>query len=129
MARRCGISLVIESRKRRKENAMQSNEIRQGFERAEQCIRQAARACSNANTISMDLKDSIQSLDQQVDRAREVVMQSSDDSSVRQCVDELEKLGDRARDACERDPGAGEEVKQAVMQTHDELSSLKRQLH
>jgi hypothetical protein len=108
---------------------MQSDEIRKGFSRAEQSIHQAAQACSSENTISMDLKDSIQSLEQQVDRAKQVVMQSSDEDSVRKCVDQLEQLGDRARDACERDPGAGSEVKQAVMQTHQELSSLKRQLH
>ena len=108
---------------------MQTNEIRQGFERAEHSIHQAAQACGRENTLSMDLKDSIQSLDRQVERARQVVMQSSDENSVRQCIDELEELGDRARDACVRDPGASNDIKQAVMQTHKELSSLKRQLH
>jgi hypothetical protein len=108
---------------------MQANEVRQGFSRAEQCIRQAADACRSANTISMDLKDSIQALDQQLEQAREVVMQSNDEARVRDCVDELEELGDRAKSACERDPGVGAEVKQAVMQTHQELSSLKHQVH
>jgi hypothetical protein len=107
---------------------MQSDEIRQGFSRAEQSIRHAAAACSSENTISMDLKDSIQSLDQKVDQARGVI-QSGDEESVRQCVQDLEQLGDRARDACERDPGAGGDIKQAVMQAHDDLSRLKRELH
>jgi hypothetical protein len=107
---------------------MQSDQIQQGFSRAEQSIRHAASACRSENTISMHLKDSIQSLDQKVDQARQVI-QSGDEEGVRQCVQDLEQLGDRARDACQRDPGASGEIKQAVTQAHDELSRLKRQLH
>jgi hypothetical protein len=56
-------------------------------------------------------------------------MQSQDQQQIIQCVDQLEQLGDRARDACQQSQSVDGQLKQAVMQAHDELSDLKRQLH
>jgi regulator of replication initiation timing len=108
---------------------MQKNELQQRFNQVEQTIHQAAQRCQSAQTVPMDLKDSIQRLDQQAIHARNI-MQSQDDEQIRQCVDDLEELGDRARDACEQSSGNLDgELKNAVMQAHRELSDLKHQLH
>ena len=56
-------------------------------------------------------------------------MQSQDENQVQRCIDELEQLGDRAKDACEQSGNIDSELRDAVMQAHRELSSLKHQLH
>lgn len=108
---------------------MQKNELQQRFNQVEQTIHQAAKRCQTAQAVPMDLKDSIQQLDQQAIHARNI-LQSQDESQIQQCVDDLEALGDRAKDACEHSSGNLDgELKNAIMQAHRELSDLKRQLH
>lgn len=52
------------------------------------------------------------------------------EEAVIQCVDELEELGDQAKAACEKNGGnVDQQLKQAVMQAHEELRNLKHQLH
>lgn len=107
---------------------MRANEIQQRFNQIENTIHDAARRCTTAQAVPMDLKDSLQQLDQKAIHARNI-LQSQDENQIRQCVDELEELGDRAKDACEQATGMDDDLKSAVMQAHQELSNLKHQLH
>lgn len=108
---------------------MQANEIRQRFQNVEQCISQAAQACQQDENVSQELKSCIQELDTQSDQARQI-FQSQDEDKMRECVDTLEELGDKAKRACEQSgSNVTEQVKSAVMQAHQELSDLKHQLH
>ncbi|HEY8102421.1 MAG TPA: hypothetical protein VIF82_16905 [Burkholderiaceae bacterium] len=107
---------------------LQANEIQQRFNHIQQSIQQASQACQSSSNVPSDLKDCIQQLDSQSSSAQQV-MQSQDENQIRQCVDDLEQLGDRARDACQQSQNVDGQLKQAVMQAHDELSDLKRQLH
>lgn len=108
---------------------MQPSDVQQRFNQIENTIHHAAKCCAQAQAVPMDLKDSIQQLDQMAIHARDI-LQSQDESQIRQCVDELEELGDRAKDACEHSTGNLDgELKTAVMQAHRELSDLKHQLH
>jgi hypothetical protein len=108
---------------------MQTSEIQQRFSQIENTIHHAAQCAQSASGVSMDLKDCVQQLDQKATQARSI-MQSQDESQIRQCVDDLEQMGDRARDACEQSTGNVDgELKTAVMQAHRELSNLKHQLH
>lgn len=108
---------------------MQMNEVQQRFSHVDQTVHQAAQACQHATNVPMDLKDSIQKLEEQTERARQVI-QAQDENQVRQCIDQLEDLGDQARDACERSGNTiDDSIKTAVMQAHRELSDLKHQLH
>jgi len=107
---------------------MRTNEIQQRFSHIEQTIHQAARACEQASGVPMDVKDCIQQMDQQTSQAKQT-MQSQDENRIRECVDNLEQLGDRAKDACERAGKVDQKLKDAVMQAHNELSDLKHQLH
>ncbi|WP_019140629.1 hypothetical protein [Noviherbaspirillum massiliense] len=104
------------------------NEVQQRFSHVENTIHQAAQACQSASGVPMDLKDCIQQLDQKTTQAKSM-MQSQDENQIRQCVDDLEQLGDRAKDACERAGNVQNDLKTAVMQAHRELSDLKHQLH
>lgn len=107
---------------------MRANEIQQRFSQVEQSIHHAAECCQSASNVPMDLKDSIQQLDQRASQARNMI-QSQDDSQVQRCIDELEQLGDRAKDACEHSGNVDGELRSAVMQAHRELSDLKHQIH
>ncbi len=108
---------------------MQPSEIQQRFSQVEQTIHQAAQACQSATGVPMDLKDSIQQLEQKSQQAKSVMQQSSDENSIRQCINDLEQLGDRARDACQQSGNTNDELKNAVMQAHSQLSDFKHQLH
>jgi methyl-accepting chemotaxis protein len=107
---------------------MQTSEIRQRFQHIEQAIQQAAQACQSASSVPTDLKNCVQELDQKSGQARQT-MQSQDENQLRQCVDDLEQIGDRAKDACERAGDVDATVKNAVLQAHRELSDLKHQMH
>jgi chromosome segregation ATPase len=108
---------------------LQSREIQERFSHVEQTIHQLAQACESTPALPMDLKDSIQQLEQKSQQAKAIIMQSDDESSVRQCVNDLEQLGDRSRDACQQAGTVDPDVADAVMQAHRELSELKHQLH
>lgn len=108
---------------------MRANELQQRFSQVEQSIHQAAQRCQSATSVPMDLKDSIQQLDQRTTQAKDMMQSSQDENQIRQCIDELEQMGDRARDACEHSGSVDSELRSAIMQAHRELSELKHQLH
>lgn len=109
---------------------MQANEVKQRVSQIKQTIQQASQACESAGeNVPSDLKSSIQQLNRQSDQASERLQQSSDDESIRQCVDELEQLGDQAKAACESADNVDQKLKDAVMKAHQELSDLKHQIH
>lgn len=109
---------------------MQADEVRQRFGQIEQTIRQASQACERAGTgVQMDLKSCIQRLDSQSSQTRQQLQQAQDEQSIIDCVDQMEELGDQAKAACEKQPDVDQQVKQAVMQAHEELRQLKHQLH
>jgi predicted RNase H-like nuclease (RuvC/YqgF family) len=108
---------------------MQINEIQQRFDHIERTIHHASEACQHAILIPMHLKDCIQQLDEKSWHAKQLMRQTQDENSIRQWIDDLEELGDQAKDACERNNTVDPEVKDAIMQAHRELSDLKHQLH
>ncbi len=107
---------------------IQASEIQQRFSSIEQAIGQAAQSCQNDASTPPQLKDCIAKLDRQSSLAKQV-MQSSDQSRIRQCVDDLEMLGDEAKRVCRTDTHVAPRLREVVMKVHDELSELKHQLH
>lgn len=107
---------------------MQSSEIQQRFSHIEQTVKQMSQACQSSPDVPADLKQCITELGQQTGQARQV-MQSQDENQIVQCVDDLEELGDRAKSACEQAGNLNQNVRNAVMQAHQELSDLKHNLH
>jgi chromosome segregation ATPase len=107
---------------------MQLNEVKQRFSRVEQCIDDATEACEQSLSAPQQLKESIRQLDQRSEQARQYI-QGQDESQIRQCINELEELSDRAMQACEQSGSSIDpQLQQAVQQTHSELSSLKHQM-
>lgn len=107
---------------------LQANEIQQRFTSVEQAIGQAAQACSAERDVPSELRDCIQKLDRQSDLAKEVI-QTRDEMQIRKFVDDLEMLGDRAKQVCGSGAKLTPQLKNAVLRVHDELSDLKHQLH
>ncbi|CDG84796.1 hypothetical protein [Janthinobacterium agaricidamnosum] len=107
---------------------LQANEIRRRFTAIEQAIGQAAQACSAERNVPNELRDCIQKLDKQSDMARQVI-QTEDETRIRKVVDELEQLGDRAKQVCGSGASLTPQMRSAVNRMHDELSNLKHQLH
>jgi DNA repair exonuclease SbcCD ATPase subunit len=108
---------------------MQVNEIQQRFTQIESTIHQAAERCRHMLSMPMDLKDSIQQLDQKAAQAHDFMDSAQDENEMAQWVDDLEELGDRAKDACARAGDIDSQLRDAIMQAHSELSNLKHQLH
>ncbi len=106
---------------------LQANEIEQRFARISEAINQASKAIGDGRQ-SPDLKECIDKLDRQCGVGR-TVMQSHDEERIRECVDDLEMLGDEARRALRGDGQATPQLTDAVNRVHDELSDLKHQLH
>lgn len=107
---------------------MQASEVARRFGAIEQAIGQAATMCGRAQNMPMDLKDCMDQLEQQKKAVRQAI-DTHDDARIRQAVDQLESLGDRAKRACGTATQLTPEMKQAVLKVHDELSDLKHQLH
>lgn len=109
---------------------MQANEVQQRVSQIKQTIQLASQACDSAgDSVPGDIKSSIEKLGQRSDQATKTLQQSSDEASIRQCVDELEQLGDQAKAACEGSANVDQKVKDAVLKAHQELSQLKHQVH
>jgi uncharacterized protein Yka (UPF0111/DUF47 family) len=109
---------------------MPMNEVKQRFSQVEQAVHRAAQVCETHDDLPMDLKDRIQTLEQQTDRAKQLLEQEQDENRVRQTIDQLEDLSDEMKAAAERSSASVDsDVKDAVMQAHRELSDLKHQLH
>ncbi len=109
---------------------MQANEVQQRVSQIKQTIQQASQACESAGaSVPGNIKSSIEQLGQRSDQATKTLQQSSDEASIRQCVDELEQLGDQAKTACESAANLDQKVKDAVIKANQELSQLKHQVH
>ena len=107
---------------------IRGNEIQQQYSQVETAVHQAAQRCESTQSVPMDLKDCLQQLDQRTSQARDIIL-SQDEDRIRQCVDELEELGDRAKAACENGVQVDGQLRESVMQAHQRLSDLKHQLH
>jgi uncharacterized coiled-coil DUF342 family protein len=108
---------------------MQANEVRQKVQHLEQTISRAAQACQSDNSVPEELKQCVSELDQQAQQAEQMLQGNADENQIRQCIDDLEAISDRARNACQQGSNVQPEISEAVMQAHSELSQLKHQLH
>ncbi|MEH6437575.1 hypothetical protein [Massilia sp. DD77] len=106
---------------------LQPAEIQQRFRHVQQTINQAEEACRNDQNIPGEIRECIERLASESSRAQSV-MQSSDQSNIVQCIDDLEAIGDEAKRVC-RSAQPSPQVQSMVMRVHDELSDFKHQLH
>ncbi len=108
---------------------LQSSEIQKRFSHIQQSISEATRSCQSAqSSVPQDLKSCVEELNKQCQSAQSV-MKTQDEDRMRQCIDKMEEIGDRAERACNTAGNMDGELKRAVSTVHSELSDLRRQLH
>lgn len=107
---------------------LQAKEVARRFGSIEQAIGQAAQLCGRQQAMPMDLKDCIRQLEQQKSAMRQAI-EAQDDARIRQAVDQMESLGERAKKACGTAASLTPEIRSVVLKVHDELSDLKHKLH
>ena len=106
---------------------LQPNDIQQRFSHVQQVVNQAEEVCRNDDSVPDEIRDCIQKLAHETDRAQSV-MDSNDGARMVQCIDDLEAIGDEAKRVC-TSTRPSPQVQSVVVRVHDELSNLKHQLH
>jgi len=106
---------------------MHLDRIRELFPRIEQVIARAEEVCDSDASVPQALKESVRELGSQRHQAHHLVLTSQDQEGIRRCINEMEATSDRAKAAC-RD-GVSDTLRQAVMEAHDGLSDLKKQVN
>ena len=107
---------------------MQMSQVQQRMNQIEQCADSALSATRAANAPDA-LRQCVDELHRKARAARDQCDQSADESQVVRTVDDLEQVGDRAMKACRSAGSVDPQVQSAVKRAHDEISSLKKQLH
>ncbi len=107
---------------------LQTSEIQKRFSHLQQTISEASRTLHADQSAPQDLMECIDELNQECQSAQRA-MSSQDEDRIRQCVDDMELLGDRAERACKQAGSLDGKIKSAVSSVHNELSDLKKQLH
>ena len=105
-----------------------ASETKKRFTHLQQTVSDTSRACHTGKTVPADLMNWMDELDRECQSAKKV-MSSRDQDRIRLWVDDLERLGDRAEQACQQAGGLDDRIRDAVRSMHSELSDLKRQLH
>lgn len=109
---------------------MQPRHVKEEFPRIEQTIENAAQICQLTSGVPDGLRDCLSELDAESDRTKAMLMEEENGNRIVQAIDRLEKLGDRAMQAC-REAGntVDERLQKAVSDAHGALSDLKHRLH
>jgi hypothetical protein len=108
---------------------MQMNQVQDSVNRIEQCVDDAVSAVQDAGAPD-DLRQCVDEMHRQSRQARDLAGQAGDQAQMVACIDDLEQMGDRAMKSCRSSGSAVDpQVQTAVKRAHDEISSLKQQLH
>lgn len=108
---------------------MQTGQMRERFSEVEQCISNAAELCNMSSDVPDRVRDCVTQLEKQSERAREVTEQADDPQQVKQCMTDMEKIGDRALQAFGQVDYVDAALQNAVRQARKAISSFKQQLH
>ncbi len=109
---------------------MQPNQVKENFGAIDQQIGRAAQLCQTRTDVPEQLRESVSALRRESDQAVQMLANEKNENRIVQCVDRLEKLGDRALHACAQAGNTVDaQVQAAVKEAHDALSDLKHRLH
>lgn len=107
---------------------MQASQVKSEFPSVKQSVAQAAQLCQTANDVPDNVRGALEQLNRQTDEASRLLEQETNGQKILQCIDELEELGDQAKNAC-RSSQVNDQVAQAISKAHDVISDLQRRLH
>ncbi|MCX5540036.1 hypothetical protein M3A49_11105 [Paraburkholderia sp. CNPSo 3076] len=106
----------------------QASEIQKRFTHLQQSVSEASRTMHADATIPQHLMRWMDELEKECKPAKKI-MSSRDEDRIRQCVNDLEWIGNRAERACQQVSGLAAGIMDTVSSMHSEHSNLKRQLH
>ncbi|WP_019140181.1 hypothetical protein [Noviherbaspirillum massiliense] len=107
---------------------MQASQVKEYFPSVKRRIDEAAQLCQITAEVPDNVRDRVGELDREANEAVRVFEQEANDNRIRQCLDRLDKLGDRVVHAC-ASVKVDDQVENAVRQAHDAISNLKHRLH
>ena len=107
---------------------MQLNQIKQQFTQVERVIEQATQAIQTDNLASPELKDTVRQLGTKFSETKQLLQKSQDEAGILRSIDDLEETGDRAKKAVESG-NVSSQMKNAILQVHEHISTLKKQAH
>lgn len=109
---------------------MQPSQVKAYFGPVSQSIGKASQLCQTSSNVPEPLRESLSELSRESEQAAQMLANEQNDNRIIDCVDHLEKLGDRAMHACSQAGSTvDEQVRDAVKEAHDALSDLKHRLH
>jgi hypothetical protein len=107
---------------------MQANQVKSEFPSIKRSVGEAAQLCQTTGDVPENVRTALSQLNRQTDEASNFLERETNDEKILQCIDELEELGDQAKNAC-RSSQVSEQVADAVIKAHDAISDLQRRLH
>ena len=108
---------------------MQASQVKEYFPEIQRSIDNAAELCQITRDVPDDVRESLGELGRESDHVRQVVDQANSEEHIRQSLLRLEKMGGRALEACEQAGSTvNRDVRSAVYEAHEAISSLKRRL-
>jgi len=109
---------------------MQMTEVKDSLDRIEQCTDQAQAAMRQAKQTPDELRRCVDQMHAQAREVRDMAQRSTDQGQLTSSIDQLEQTGDQAKQACRRGGASVDaQLQSAVMQAHDQISNLKKQMH
>lgn len=107
---------------------MQASQVKSEFPSVKQSVAQAAQLCQTANDVPDNVRGALEQLNQQINEASTFLERETNEEKILQCIDELEELGDQAKNAC-RSSQVDPQVAEAIVKAHDAISQLQSRLH
>jgi hypothetical protein len=107
---------------------LQHTEVKQRFTRIERDIEEAAKSCSTDAKLPKNFKDCVMEWKQHAVKAKPI-FESHDDNQMLLCVDDLEKIGERAEAALEHIVDADSKIKNSILRANSELIDLMKKMH
>lgn len=106
---------------------VQREEIQQRLGFIDRTIDHAMRACHSDSKVPDELRNYVRQLGQRFSQARRS-LHAQDERSIRQAVDDLARISDKAQNTIHPADDMNYDVKSAVILAHIELSALRTQL-
>ncbi len=107
---------------------MQASQVKSEFPSVKQSVMQAAQLCQASSDVPDNVRGALEQLNRQTNETSALLEQETNEQKILQCIDELEELGDQAKNAC-RSSQVNQQVADAIGKAHDTISDLQRRLH
>jgi hypothetical protein len=107
---------------------LQHTEAKQRFSRIQRDIEEVAISCSTNPKLPQKIKDCILEWKQHALNAKPV-FDSNDNKQILLCVDDLEKIGERAEAALEHVVDPDTKIRNTILHANHEIADLIKQLH